>query len=386
MSNVTNGLALVGHPYAPIGRGEDVRCTYRALRSVALQPALVDIYGLIEPDKDAQREFELFINQKLGKVNVFHINGNEVEQSLQHLKRRRQPGSYNIIYPQWELSCYPGEWASQLDRFDEIWAPSEFVLKSLAAVCKKPVILMPLPTEVMLSSFLGRRYFGIPESDYIFLFFFDLRSYSSRKNPVAVIDAFRCLMAKRQAAQSHLVIKIHGADHAPEMLEKLLSNIQDLRGRVTLINEVMTDNEVKNLVRCCDCFVSLHRSEGYGRGLSEAMFLGKPVIATAYSGNMTFMSSNTALLVPYKLIPVGKDAYPHWQDQVWADPDVEQASDYMTQLLDDPDFGRILGEQASRHIRVEFGYRATGFRYRQRLEEAVRHKTAASCGSKFERV
>ena len=347
----------------------DVRCSYRALRSVAMYPALVDIYGLLEPDAEAKNEFGPQLSTELDKVNIFHINGDEVEQVLSHVEHRRCPGSYDIVYPAWELSYYPEVSAKQLDRFDEIWAQSKFVQESLLTTCKKPVVYMPLATEVILTLFLGRRYFGISETDYIFLFFFDLRSYWSRKNPGAVIDAFRRLVAKRPGVNAQLVIKIGSVDLAPERLEQLLSDVQDLGDKVIFLDQVMTDNEVKNLVRCCDCFISLHRSEGYGRGLAEAMFLGKPVISTAYSGNMDFMSPDTALFVSYELIPVEADSYPHWEGQVWADPDIEQASHHMMQLVEDPRRGYALGENASKHIRVEFGYRACGMRYRNRLKE-----------------
>lgn len=369
MNDVVNSPNLVGHPYAPIGMGEQVRCTFRSLRSVALRPALVDIFGLVEPDQAAQREFGPYANGALDKVNIYHINGNEVARCLKRLEPKRHSGSYDIVYPLWELSHYPEVWARQLDRFEEIWAPTNFIFESLVSACKKPIKLMPSATEVVLTSFLGRRYFGISEKDYLFLFFFDLRSYWSRKNPGAVIDAFRRLVAKRPGVNASLVIKIGGVDLAPEMLEQLLSDVQDLRDKVIVLDQVMTDNEVKNLVRCCDCFVSLHRSEGYGRGLAEAMFLGKPVISTAYSGNMDFMSPDTALLVPYELIPLTEGSYPHWEGQVWADPDIEYALHHMIHLVDDPRRGCALGENASRHIRVEFGYRACGMRYRNRLEE-----------------
>ncbi len=102
--------------------------------------------------------------------------------------------------------------------------------------------------------------------------------------------------------------------------------------------------------------------------MAEAMFLGKPVIATAYSGNMDFMSADTALLVPFDLVPVEQDAYPHWRDQVWANPDDDVASQYMAKLVEDPNAGRELGARASRHMRVNSSYRNTGLRYLNRLE------------------
>ena len=227
--NLTNkSISLVGHPYAPIGMGEHVRCTYRALRSVAMKPSLTDIYKLISPDMDEIQEFAGVCTDQPSAINIFHINGDEIVQALAHLGAKNYWGGYKIVYPAWELARYPKEWAAQLNRFDEIWAPSKFIQKSLAAACEKPVIHMPLACEVVLSSLLSRRYFGISETDYAFLFFFDVRSYLSRKNPYAVIEAFRSLLSVKPYAKARLVLKVNGAEMAPEVMQQLVQDLKDI--------------------------------------------------------------------------------------------------------------------------------------------------------------
>lgn len=368
MSGAGNNVCLVGHPYAPIGMGEHVRNTYRALRSVNVQPALTDIYQMPAPNGDGLAEFAPVITDRQADINIFHINGNEVEQGLTHLAPRRPWHGYNVIYPLWELPKYPAEWARELDRFDEIWAPSRFIYDSLKAACTKPVFHMPLACDIALDSFLGRRYFGIPESDYTFLFFYDLRSYTTRKNPQAVVKAFRKLQAERPYSRVHLVIKVNGIETNRQEFERLTQELADLRGNVTLIQHTMTGNEVKNLVRCCDCFVSLHRSEGYGFGIAEAMVLGKPVIATAFSGNMDFMSPEVSYGVGYELVEVKAGEYPHYHGQVWADAKWEEAAARMIALVDSPETGYALGKRASQHMRAKFGYQPIGLNYLDRLE------------------
>ena len=371
MGSEKKSIRLVGHPYAPIGMGEHVRCTYRALRSVAMQPTMTDIYKLQTPNHDDRLEFAEALSDKAADINVFHINGDEVEQSLAHLGAGNRLGGYNIIYPAWELSRYPKEWAILLDRFDEIWAQSSFTKEALEDACSKPVILLPEPCEVVLSSFLSRRYFGIPEADYTFLFFFDIRSYVTRKNPYAVIHAFRSLLKQRPFAKSRLVLKVNGAEVRPDVFGQLQEELADISHHTTIIHRLMTDNEVKNLVRCCDGFVSLHRTEGFGRGVAEAMALGKPVIATGYSGNMTFMNPEVSCLVKYDLIPLKDGEYPHWERQVWADADVNEAASYMITLIDDPNLGYELGKKAALHMKSHFSYGAIGLSYRGRLEEVA---------------
>ncbi len=379
-------VCLWGHPYAPIGRGEDVRCSHRALRSVAVKAMVGDIYQLITPNIDEMSEFSAFCLTESADINIFHINGDEVEQAMAHLSYTRPWSGYNIIYPTWELSHYPREWATQLDRFDEIWAPSLFISDTLNAACKKPVFHMPLACEPVLNSFLSRRYFGIPEAAYCFLFFFDMRSYVNRKNPRGVINAFKSLLAKKPYAKTVLILKVHGSEQVPEFFEQMQGELEDIIDHMVFLNEVMCDNEVKNLVRCCDCFVSLHRAEGYGRGVAEAMCLGKPVIATGYSGNMDFMNSDVSYCLDYKLIPVRNGEYPHFEDQVWADPDVEQAAKYMLELIENPEVGRQIGKNAKLHMATNFSYRQIGMIYRNRIDEIqneIREDAAnAKCGFK----
>lgn len=120
MSDHSCPVTLIGHPFAPIGMGEHVRCSFRSLRSVGVTPGLIDIYGLNDPEPEARQEFGSHLVPKTGALNVFHINGDEVEQTLATLAYRAGPSdSYNIIYPAWELSRYPAVWARELDRFDE---------------------------------------------------------------------------------------------------------------------------------------------------------------------------------------------------------------------------------------------------------------------------
>jgi len=337
-----------------------------------MRPGLLDVYGLNPPEPDAAREFGPALTHRLGRINVFHLNADEVEGSLATLDPSQLSSGYNILYPNWELSRFPDEWLPHLERFDEVWAPSRFIADSLKGKLGKPLRHLPVSCEVDLSSFLSRRYFGIPESAYTFMFFFDFRSYATRKNPRAVIDAFRRLVSSRPTADCALVMKVNGSDKDPSALERLRAELAEFHDRVVLIDRTITDNEVKNLIRCCDCFVSLHRSEGFGRGLAEAMYLEKPLIATAYSGNMDFMDAESAHLVDFDLVPVLEGEYPKHEGQVWADASVEQAADHMIALADDPEAGRALGKRAGRKVRDTVGYRRVGMSYRRRFDEIMR--------------
>lgn len=366
MSNGSD-IVLIGHPFAPIGCGESLRCSYRAFRSVALSPGLLDVFGYFKPEADAEREFSPALTRKLGKVNVFHLNADEVDSALSVLHPAEN--TYNILYPNWELSHFPEPWIAALDRFDEVWCPSQFIFDSINGHTRAVTKHLPVACEVTLSSMLSRRYFGIPENVFAFLFFFDFRSYASRKNPDAVVRAFLQHCKALPTANSHLVIKTNGAESDPAAFERLQQTLASLRNRVTFINKTISDNEVKNLIRCCDSFVSLHRSEGYGRGLAEAMYLGKPLICTGYSGNMDFMDAESAMLTDFTLIPVNEGEYPFAEGQVWADADANQAAHFMSKLYLDRRYARQLGQKASHTVRSRVSYRTVGMKYRRRIDE-----------------
>ncbi len=367
-------VTLIGHPFAPIGCGENLRASYRAFKSAGLSPRIVNVYGGTSADRDLEEELGPALQpSSAGGVDVYSINGDEVEPILARLGDRR-PSRYSVVIPMWELPKYPAHWARALDGFDEVWAASKFLRDSIGPAVERPVTSIAESTGVQLSRFLGRRYFGIPESAYAFLFAFDLRSYHQRKNPQGVIDAYAQVARARPTRDLVLVVKMAGGDVRPEaaalIREQLRARADAMGlGRTVFIERGLTDTETKNLVLCCDCFVSLHRSEGFGRFLAEAMYLGKPVIATAWSGNMEFMNPDVACLVGYRLIPVRDGEYPFWQDQVWADPDVDEAAAWMVKLVDQPGWGRQLGQRASRHIRSHFSYRAIGLQYVDRLRE-----------------
>jgi glycosyltransferase involved in cell wall biosynthesis len=362
-------LTQVGHPFNPIGTGRATRLVFGAAQAAGIEISVRDIYRFQKPDSEQARAILPCMTEQFGTVNIFHLNGDEIEPALEHLGGL--PPGYNIVAPFWELPNYPAAWAAQVARFDEAWAPSAFIREALATAVEIPVLHMKLPTEITIPHFEARRHFGIPETSYAFFTFFDGRSYMARKNPEAVVAAFRQLLAARPLARTTLVIKLHGRENAPAALQNFLAGLDDLADRVVVIEATLQEQQVHNLIRCCDAFVSLHRSEGFGLGLAEAMFLGKPVIGTAWSGNMDFMTLENSHLVPFELVKVPADAYPHAEDQSWAEPDVTAAAAAMRDLVDDPKAGGALGAKASRDMRTHHSLRAAGLRYAARLAEIL---------------
>lgn len=362
-------VTLVGHPFVPIGMGEHLRATFRSLRAVGVEASIHDVYKLGDNDPVLRAEMSPYLVEDFGDVNVFCINGDEVEPVLRHLGLDRLPGRANLIYPLWELSRYPEAWAQQLNKFDEVWSTSRFTYDALRNAVDKPVLHLPLAGELYVDRFLGRRHFGLPESSFIFLFFFDFSSYIERKNPLATLRAFEEFCRLRPDDDVRLVIKMKGGHAKQEDYRPFAELIKAAGDRVIVLDRLLSDTEMKNLIRTSDSFLSLHRAEGFGFGLITAMFLGKPVIATGYSGNCDYMTEENSCLVRYDLTPVPNGAYPFWEGQVWADPDVDHAIQHMEHLVCNPDHGRALGTVARRSVRQGFSYRASGLRLQARLIE-----------------
>ena len=384
-SNSERRVTLIGHVFSRGGRGEDVRAAYRALKAAGISPNVVDVFRVTEPADDVLDELLEGIAEVIADgIRIFFINADEVGTVWSHLEMtgRLAGRGYNVIFPVWELAQYPAEWARELDKFDEIWVPTHFIYNSIASNARVPVSLLPFASGLSTTAAYGREDFGIPKDSYVFLYLFDFGSYAERKNPRAVIDAFRLFVQERPSAEATLVLKLSGAEQNRSEYEELRRRIAPFAGRIYVLERMLNTSELASLFTCCDCFISLHRSEGFGRGLAEAMSVGKPVIATAYSGNVDFMSQNNALLVSYELVPVSEGSYPCASGQVWAEPNTAEAAMYMIRLVDDPGFGRSLGEGAKRDLLTTNGYKAVGRLYRERISEIERMRRRLPKGAR----
>lgn len=370
-------INIIGFPFTKIGRGVVSLNIFRALKAAGFPPRVCDLSSKkIIRDKEIENELSSFlIHAPDGKINIFVINGDQIE-STQELIGKYPQDSYNIIYPAWELSDYPDEWLEKFKFFNEVWVPSKFMKSSLDRKLQIPINLVHHPINTKVPYYQNRRYFGIKDNAYAFLFLFDFRSYIERKNPFGMINAFEqlCLMNLYQDIQA--VIKVSGGDRYSKAGNDYLKFLNQIKGshikeRILLIDKELTEIEIRNLIRCTDCFVSLHRSEGFGLGLAEAMSLGKPVIGTGYSGNLEFMNDENSFLVDFELVPVKQDEYPFSENQFWAEPNLDQAIDYMDNLVKNPDLGIKTGEISRLHIQKAFSYLSVGLQMKSRLSQIV---------------
>jgi glycosyltransferase involved in cell wall biosynthesis len=365
---IKRDLCLIGYADLVSGRAEDLRMTALALRRQHRGYAVLDrVSGKITTEHGcAAGEFAA-----PPQINLLHLNADTAFFDYIFLRERRIERDYTIGYWAWELAKFPEEWKSSFAFVQEVWVSSRFTYDSIAPETTKPVLFMPMAVAVPPPEpGLRRADFGLPEDKFVLYFSFDFRSYASRKNPLAAVAAFRRAFPRRDASAA-LLLKTIGSEWKPEERDRLLGAIHG-DPRILLIDGEFTRPRAIALLALSDCFLSLHRSEGFGRGPAEAMLLGKPVIVTDYSGTRDFATSETALLVDYELVPVGAEEYPGAQAQVWAEPDIEQAAVAMRRLAGDGALAERLSNAGRARIRELYDPGVIGARYLERFAAIAR--------------
>lgn len=338
------GVNLIGFLRAGFGIGEATRLLHEALIEGDIPHSAVSVS---HDDLDDKVESSADDDALLYDINLICVNVDWLDMLSRRLGSDLLTERYFIGTWWWESNLMPPHLVAQIDYFDEIWAGSTYVAEALAGYTNNPVRVFPLPVRLPdLTEPPPRAEVGLPEG-YLFMFSFDLNSTVERKNPEGVIAAFRQAFPTPSGPQ--LVLKtINGHRHLAE-LERLRTLTAD-RDDITIYDGFLPTHERDAWARATDCYVSLHRSEGFGLTMAEAMALGKPVIATAYSANLDFMNEDVAFLVPASEWRLPAQAGPYPAGTVWADPDVEVAAEFMRRAVADPDGAAAVGARARAHI------------------------------------
>lgn len=325
------GVNLFGHAHGRSGVSEDVRMAARALSEAGIPFAIHNVPpgpGMLD-----EEDLNTAINQELAyAINMFSMTAQATALAVTKIGTNKLLDYYNIGFWPWELPELPDFWKHAYDLVDEVWASSRFTYDAFHRSSPKPVRHMPFAVAADESSGMSRADFGLPDEKFLFGFAFDGLSGFSRKAPLAAIRAFKLAFPPEDASVG-LVIKGLRTSDAPQWRQ-----IVDEAGdddRIHFITESLPRGELLDLWRALDCFVSLHRSEGFGRNIAETMLLAKPVVVSAHSGNMDFTRHDTAALVPCTLHPVQAGEYPFSTGQLWAEPDITAAATQMRKIVSD---------------------------------------------------
>ncbi|GEM_PF-1402454 len=339
------GVNIFGFLDSESGVGEAARTIARAVERARIPYALLNSPRC--PHRRKDNEFsKKFTSENPYAINIITFYGDVFQDELRAWGKEKFEGRYNIAYWAWELSRLPDSWEKLFDRVDEIWTPSTFVASAIRHARKKmKCTVIPHAISPGHAPY-SRSHFSLDKNDFVFLFMFDFYSIFERKNPLATVRAFKKAFSPEEPAE--LIIKCSNSEIDPKNFRMLEEEVK--HHRIRIIREYLDREEVNSLLNLCDAYVSLHRSEGFGLTIAEAMSFGKPVIATNYSGNVDFMTRENSFPISYTLVPLKEDYDGYTKGNVWAEPDEEEAAQRMRFVFDQRDAALHKGTLGRREI------------------------------------
>lgn len=359
------GFTVIGYLRAELGVGEWGRLATRAIETGGLRHATVTT------TKTTSRQQHPFEESKATRygfdTNLLCVNADQVPFTYAELGPECFAGRHTIGQWAWELEEFPDRWSASFDLVDEVWAISQFTQGALSAATTKPVYAVPPAiVEPGVPEGRDRSSLGLPEGRFMFLFAFDLLSVIERKNPLGSLAAFCRAFPHPRPDGPVLVLKVINGDQRVADLERIRFAALE-RPDVVVVDRYFDASDQAALMAACDCYVSLHRSEGFGLTMAEAMALGKPVVATGYSGNMEFMNAENAYLVrwDYGRVPAGCD--PYRIGARWAEPDLDHAAELLRSVYESPTESGKVGERARQTVLANHGLEARSILIKDRF-------------------
>lgn len=359
------GLNLYGFFKAENGLAQAVKLYAEALDESNVPHVLINTDFLDWlPQNDTTYDMRLMKNGQYA-VNVVHVNPDQWQEACGMFPRDQFDRHYNIGVWLWELEEIPEYWLPMLSYVDEVWVPSEFIGRAMRQVTEKPVTVIPYGIMAPCAQNVTRASFGLSEDDFLVLMMYDSNSFANRKNPGGAIEAFREAFEENPEG-AKLVIKI--SNPKEEDIAFVEEHMGGMDGYV-LITDRMDKRKLNSLIRLCDVYLSLHRAEGFGLVIAEAMRLGTPVVATNWSSNTEFMDEKSTCPVGYELVPVNGGYQFDNGRMRWAEPDVHQAADYLKRLKEDPAFYQEKAESGKTYITELLNPKNCGKKIEKRMKE-----------------
>lgn len=351
------GLNLVGYFSYTSGVAEVGRFFSKRLKESNVPFLIYDIAAsnYKKLDELSLAEYKShFAGKTVFYKNIFFVNGDAID-GLMNQSPELFIGRHNVGVFFWEFDDY-FYFPNAFNAVNEVIAFTDFIAtavrKAAPPAVKVTKLNFPFVKNWEITKPAGeiRSHLGIFEDEFVFIFNFDFHSVYDRKNPEAILKAFT--LAFTATDKVRLILKsIHAEENSTNFSKfQTVINNMPFKEKVIIINENLDRNEFMSMIQASDAYISLHRSEGLGLGMMEAMSMGKPVIATRYGGNLDFMNDENSCLVNYKLVPVEPGAGPYQPGWLWADADIEEASVFMKKLYEDRAYCKSLGDRAQEYI------------------------------------
>jgi len=357
------GVNIAGFFSSSLGLGESARNMVSAVETTDIPYVLNDCVV------DKQRKIDTgqvhFRNDNPYCFNLIHINPDYFDYFLMDKGKEYLENRYNIGIWYWELERLPDVWVRYFQFFDEIWVGSRFVLQAVSFLSSVPVLTIPPCISLKRDPQKKRADFNLPETAFIFLFVFDFFSSMERKNVLSLIEAFHT--AFKDTGDVILLLKSMNGNRSIKERSSLLKSLNG-KGNIIHMEEYLKREELDSILSLSDCYVSLHRSEGFGLGIAEAMYYGKPVIVTGYSGNMDYTNVNNSFPVKYRLVELEEDHKMYSKGSMWAEPDLSHASGLMRFVFENRSLAGETAEKGRHYIHTHYSPEAVGHRIKNRLE------------------
>jgi|GEM_PF-4347994 len=349
------GINFYGHIRGVLGLGNSARNHILAMHSVG-----IPIMALNIPFARAEMEFPTIpmTEKPRYSTSVIQVQPEGLIKFLAHVNPAAFQGRWTVAAWVWELDQVPKNWTMFESLFDEIWTLSEFSATAFRKTFSKPVQVVPSCISD-LSSYLiyEKSYFQLPNNTYTYLYIFDSASYFDRKNPFALVRAFQ--QAYGNSIDVLLVLKVGNPQFDPLNMEKL-RNLASHTSNIRIYDTAFTDSEIYSLINACDCYVSPHRSEGFGLTPAEALYLHKAVIATDYGSTTDYLSEETGYPIEYKRVELEQDYGPYQKGSHWADISIEHLAHFLIHVRKHPEEARLKALKGGEYIRMHYSYDAIG--------------------------
>jgi len=371
---MNTGINVFGFITGEFGIAEATRLNCKAIQAAGLPLSILN-YDVKTNHNTNDHTFKEFSEDAPHPINLVQVSPSttEIVHFFEYFDSSLFKEKYNILYVAWESETLPGDYIVNINLFDEVWTPSEYCKTCLEKFIALPIKVIPHPIDIELKPtydtdaehFYNKEMFN-------FLFIFDYNSSIERKNVINLIQTFRSTF-EGWDNNAFLTIKTSKSEKFSAEKDQIIQAVGD-SGKIKIVEKIFAKNVLNYIISRCDSYISLHRSEGFGLTMAEAMYFGKPTIGTGYSGNLQFMNDENSFLVKAQKVSYGSDDLNYNSETIWSEPSLDEASEYLKKIYSGGEAVKKQADQGQATIRNHFSLAGIGSMIKKRCEEIIEDK------------